>query len=650
MTPRSAVFIAFMLALTTALWAAGALATPGQRERLLYAPGSAQELEVYKIYGREPGPTVMIMGGIQGNEPGAFLSADLYADLAVRRGNLIVVPRANFKSIIKFQRGPDGDMNRKFQGDLSGDPDGQTVRILKELIAESDLLLNLHDGSGFYRPHWESEMANPNRYGQCIIADAAVYTHPLTGQSLPLAHYAQQVVDKINEEISEPLYKFHFFNTRTGEQDSPYKEQRGSATWFALTELGIPAYGVETSKNLPNLEMKVYQHNLAVNAFLEIFGVKLEQPPLKLEPPRLAYALIRVNGTAPLALTDGQTLRLNYGDRVELIHLAANYERGLSADFIGLGELNDLGRVLELRQNCSLELRKDQHLLGRLQLELRPQGEKGPPQVLGEASLASLRPAKIIEPVLLTELSDSFPSLPQAVSQPLTLPPAASSPSTAEGSLLTEAPAPVEAELQAPGPIEGFILEIDGRRVEVAAGEKVRVLAGSRLKMVDFKSSGPPPASVVMNLKGFVPPSRQSRNNGEDRGSTADTASDMMPAFSKGRRGREYELNAEKGKEILASAIVEIVQPKLESVNFTINGQAHTLKLGQRLTIASGTKVVLTNVTLANGQELSNPRLTLGGRPFPAELPQTLTMPSFAANLAVFNGQALAGKVTWALR
>ncbi len=650
MTPRSAAFIAFLLALTTALWAAGASAAPGQRERLLYAPGSAQELEVYKIYGREPGPTVMIMGGIQGNEPGAFLSADLYADLSVRRGNLIVVPRANFKSIIKFQRGPDGDMNRKFQGDLSGDPDGQTVRILKELIAESDLLLNLHDGSGFYRPHWESEMANPNRYGQCIIADAAVYTHPLTGQSLPLAHYAQQVVDKVNEQISEPLYKFHFFNTRTGEQDSPYKEQRGSATWFALTELGIPAYGVETSKNLPTLEMKVYQHNLAVNAFLELFGVELEQPRLRLEPPRLAYALIRVNGAAPLALTDGQTLRLNYGDRVELIHLAANYERGLSADFIGLGELNDLGRVLELRQDCSLELRKDQHLLGRLQLELRPQGETGPPQVLGEASLAALRPAKIIEPALLTELSEPFPSPPQALSQPLTPPQAPADPASAEGSLLTEAPAPAAIELKDPGRVEGFILEIDGRRVEVADGEKVRVLAGSQLKMVDFKSSGPLPASVVMNLKGFVPPSRQSRNNGEDRGSTADTASDLMPAFSKGRRGREYELNAEKGKEVLASAIVEIVQPRLDSVSFSINGQTHTLKLGQRLPIAPGAKVRLTDVKLVDGQELSNPRFTLGGRPFPAELPQTLTMPSFAANLAVFNGQALAGKVTWALR
>ena len=42
----------------------------------------------------------MLIGGIQGNEPGGFLSADLYADMSLEKGNLIVVPRANFNSII----------------------------------------------------------------------------------------------------------------------------------------------------------------------------------------------------------------------------------------------------------------------------------------------------------------------------------------------------------------------------------------------------------------------------------------------------------------------------------------------------------------------------------------------------------------------
>ena len=85
-----------------------------KREHLVHFPNTSYELNIYKIYGKQPGKTLMLIGGIQGNEPGGFLSADLYADMRLEKGNLIVVPRANFNSIILNQRGPHGDMNRKF--------------------------------------------------------------------------------------------------------------------------------------------------------------------------------------------------------------------------------------------------------------------------------------------------------------------------------------------------------------------------------------------------------------------------------------------------------------------------------------------------------------------------------------------------------
>ncbi|MDR2456131.1 MAG: hypothetical protein LBE49_06015, partial [Deltaproteobacteria bacterium] len=169
-------FLLFLIILLAALAAQTVLSpslsasSSGDRQHIVYFEGTPQELEIYKIYGRLEGPTIMIMGGIQGDEPGAFMSADLYVDIALKRGNLIVVPRANFKSIILFDRGPDGDMNRKFDGVQDKDPDRDRIEIIKNLMAESDLFLNLHDGSGFFRDTWESEMANPERYGQCIIA------------------------------------------------------------------------------------------------------------------------------------------------------------------------------------------------------------------------------------------------------------------------------------------------------------------------------------------------------------------------------------------------------------------------------------------------------------------------------------------------
>ena len=95
-------------------WAAFPSPAFSKREHLVYFPNTAYELNIYKIKGKKPGKTLMLIGGIQGNEPGGFLSADLYADMRLEKGNLVVVPRANFYSIITNQRGPNGDLNRKF--------------------------------------------------------------------------------------------------------------------------------------------------------------------------------------------------------------------------------------------------------------------------------------------------------------------------------------------------------------------------------------------------------------------------------------------------------------------------------------------------------------------------------------------------------
>ena len=64
--------------------------------------------------------TLLLIGGIQGDEPGGFLAADLYADLSLEKGNLIVVPRANFPSILQQKRKVNEDMNRKFADDHGG--------------------------------------------------------------------------------------------------------------------------------------------------------------------------------------------------------------------------------------------------------------------------------------------------------------------------------------------------------------------------------------------------------------------------------------------------------------------------------------------------------------------------------------------------
>jgi hypothetical protein len=334
--------------------------TQAKRENLVYFPNTAYELNVYKIYGKKPGKTLMLIGGIQGNEPGGFLSADLYADMSLMKGNLIVVPRANFYSILLNHRGPHGDMNRKFAANPKKmSMDDKIVSILKQLIAESDYLLNLHDGSGYYYPRYISRWRNPNQFGQSIIADCENYRIPGRDEVLRLGEMARKITVEINGEITNDLHKFRFNNTRTDEPKSIHREQLKSATYYALTKHHIPAFGVETSKFLPSIDLKVRYHNLAINAFMRLFGIIPEQPRLFLDPPELKYLVVSINGQIPIVIRDQQALSIMTGDTVNIAHVEANYERGLSVDVLGYGSLNDFREDISIHKDTKLLVRKD---------------------------------------------------------------------------------------------------------------------------------------------------------------------------------------------------------------------------------------------------------------------------------------------------
>ena len=77
--------------------------------------GTNQEVAVYFISGEEKGPTLLIIAGIHGDESGGYLTAERYAEVKVKKGTLIVVPRLNVPAVAKGKRqGLSGDMNRLF--------------------------------------------------------------------------------------------------------------------------------------------------------------------------------------------------------------------------------------------------------------------------------------------------------------------------------------------------------------------------------------------------------------------------------------------------------------------------------------------------------------------------------------------------------
>ena len=321
-------------------------AADAETQTITYLENSHHELTIYSITGREPGATMMIIGGIQGDEPGGYLSADLYADIILEKGNLIVVPRANFNSIRKNERGVNGDMNRRFSEQTAGSQDAELhiVEILKSLIAQSDVLLNLHDGSGFFSPTYISDERNPARFGQSIIADAATYLTP-DSTLLDLEGHVSRVIEQVNRNIKDEDHLFHFNNHNTLSAETTHEEQRKSATFYALTEVGIPAFGIETSKSISPVSTKVKYQTLVINAFMAEFGIIPEHPSVSLPEPELDYLVLEIVGEKNhFAVKNGETLTVPTGSSVHVTDIVANYHRGLSIDIGGYGDENDIIR------------------------------------------------------------------------------------------------------------------------------------------------------------------------------------------------------------------------------------------------------------------------------------------------------------------
>jgi len=464
----------------------------------VYLPNTDHELNVYRIYGEEPGKTIMIIGGIQGDEPGSYMTADLYADIHLKKGNLIVVPRANFYSILLNQReGLTGDMNRKFgeNGNIKKSLDEEIVIVLKHLIAESDLLLNLHEGSGFYSPKWISDMENPNRYGQSIIYDAEVYPLPNNQGSINLGGLARSVINQVNPQIENKRFHFRPNNHDTLSEKTSHREQRLSATYYALTHAKIPAFGVETSKSIKDLAVKISMHKLVINTFMDQLGLVQDTPALTLKKPELNYLLIRVNNGPAYAMSNGSTLKINPGDEVLVTDIIANYKRGMVADIDGLGNKNDTDIPFRIAKNTKIIVRKDAEECGWIALDTGIT-EEAPAEII-----TAVDPSEIKAEELIININDSIQTLP--------------------------------------------------------AGGTLFVKKDSRLILKGIRTNIPHlDSNVLVNFKGFAPP--KATNDGNDVDYPIYTSQDLWARYSVNKKGKLYPVVAVYNNKTIGEFWVEI--------------------------------------------------------------------------------------------
>lgn len=266
------------------------------------AENLVRDFELYKLNeGDKKAPTLLLVGGIHGDEPGAYYSSDLFLrHYKITKGSVWVVPVVNPHGMFANMRGVYGDMNRKFAALSSNDPDYTTITRLKNLLAhpEIDISLHLHDGSGYWRSHYISALLNPHRWGNCSVVDQPVLEGAKYGE---LEGFVTQMVADINQNILAPIHAYHVHNTDTKAKND--QEQLKALTFYSLS-IGKPALTNEASKEL-DLTTRVYYHLLAIESLMGQLGISFERD-FELTPKSVSQIL------------SPSVLQINIEDRISL--------------------------------------------------------------------------------------------------------------------------------------------------------------------------------------------------------------------------------------------------------------------------------------------------------------------------------------------
>ncbi len=312
-----------------------------------------KRVEYFHKKGKKRGGRVLIIGGIHGNEIGAYKAADLLVDVEVKRGELFIIPRSNFESILADLRGYNGDMNRKFSHISKRDADFYKVAFLKEAIKEirPNVVLSLHDGYGF-------NIKNPRHWGQSVVIDEKRYKY------FNLYSIANYVLHHSNKYLYR--YKLGLINTKTF-SSTLHKEQRNALTGWCLKN-GIMAFCNESSKQL-KLDDKIYTHLLMLREYFKLFSVEIS-PSIdylikhfkKLSPKHYYSAVLDINGRR-YRFNHSSTIKIKKGSNIKVVSLNGGRGSYLVAKGVNLN-----WNSFHFRSHLNLVLKDDYKSIFKLKI------------------------------------------------------------------------------------------------------------------------------------------------------------------------------------------------------------------------------------------------------------------------------------------
>jgi len=228
------------------------LASADSWEKGIIGEGEKWETEVLVYDTQKEGASVLLVGGVHGDEPAGSLAIKrLLDDLAIDKGKLVVIPEANKKALNQNLRYPPGgeDLNRAFTEEWGESWTAQLAKAIYGIIEKHDVnfVFDLHEARDFYR-------INPNSVGQTII---------FNGHDEKIL-LAWDIAEKINPYLTT-LEEFIVLSPTAG----------NSLTRRAYEDLGLTTFIIETTRKQP-METRITQQKMVVLTALNLLGLKEE--------------------------------------------------------------------------------------------------------------------------------------------------------------------------------------------------------------------------------------------------------------------------------------------------------------------------------------------------------------------------------------
>ncbi len=212
------------------------------------------------------GPTLLITGGVHGNEPAGARAAEQIRHWPIVRGRLIVVPQTNIaglKANTRFLPGRPAerrDLNRNFpdveaDGEETDKPRGQLAAALWRFVQEQkpQWVVDLHEGYEFNISH------KPPNGKQKSVGSSIIYQ-----QGPALDGVAERMLAAANAGVTDPERRFVLLKR------GPKRTTFVSA---CTHHLGLHGMILETTFSRQPLSTRTAQHRAMVNVLLREIGM-----------------------------------------------------------------------------------------------------------------------------------------------------------------------------------------------------------------------------------------------------------------------------------------------------------------------------------------------------------------------------------------